>query len=183
MAQRLHRVTISVFARHSFHQVRRRGSQQWFHGHASMTAIETLPISQNERRRFCDGCLRLIYLEAGMEFMHWLFFGPSKLIAWHPYAGFIVGATLLAVAAACALQLSDRLDRQWFRQPAVLAGLLWLLFNLYELQVVAVFLGQGNQTRSLVRIDLLVLTPILYTLTGLAIYQGWQRVVGRRSNE
>ena len=60
-----------------------------------------------------------------MEFMHWLFFGPSKLIAWHPYAGFIVGATLLAVAVACALQLSNRLDRQWFRQPAVLAGLLW----------------------------------------------------------
>jgi hypothetical protein len=114
-----------------------------------------------------------------MELMNWIFFGPAKLIALHPYAGFLIGVTLLAAAAARSVQLSRGFDRQWFRQPAVLAGLLWLLFNLYELQVVAVFSQQPDQGKSLFRIDLLVLAPILYTLTALACYQGWQVIRGR----
>ncbi len=109
-----------------------------------------------------------------MELMNWIFFGPAKLIAWHPYAGFLIGGTLLSAAAARSVQLSRGFDRHWFRQPAVLAGLLWLLFNLYELQVVAVFSQQAGPGRSLFRIDLLVLAPILYTLSALALYQGWR---------
>jgi hypothetical protein len=106
-----------------------------------------------------------------MEILNWIFFGPAMLIAALPYAGFLIGVILLAGQAIRTLRLSKgAFDRAWFREPPVLAGLIWLIFNLYELQVAAVFAEKNPPATPMLRLDLLVVAPILYVLTGLAIY-------------
>ena len=48
-----------------------------------------------------------------------------------------------------------------------MAGLLWLIFNLYELQVSAI-LAKSDSGNTL-RMDLVILIPILYALTAAAV--------------
>jgi hypothetical protein len=105
-----------------------------------------------------------------MELLSWIFFGPAKLIALLSYAGFLVGGTLLAGQAIQTLRLRGTFNRDWFRHSAALAGLVWIIFNLYELQVGAVFGKQQLSGIGLFRIDLVVITPILYVLTAAAIF-------------
>jgi len=105
-----------------------------------------------------------------MELMNWLFFGPAKLIALAPYAGFGLGAALIALQAARSVLARNAFNRLWFRRPAVLAGLTWLIFNLYELQVAAVFAQTQAADQVLLRLDLTVITPILYVLSAFAAY-------------
>lgn len=102
-----------------------------------------------------------------MHFFNWIFFGPALLLAHMPYAGFAIAAVLIATQAAVTLLQSEALGRQWFRKAPVFAGLLWVIFNLYELQIVA--LTSANKASTL-RIDLMVLTPLLYVLTAYAVY-------------
>ena len=102
--------------------------------------------------------------------MNWLFFGPAKLIALAPYAGFGLGAAFIALQALRTVLAQSPLNRLWFRRPAVLAGLTWLIFNLYELQVAAVFAQTQAVDHVLFRLDLTVITPILYVLSAFAVY-------------
>jgi hypothetical protein len=101
-----------------------------------------------------------------MDFFQWIFFGPAKLIVVWPYAG-VAFATIL-IAAQLWLHLRDgrTFSLQFFREPAVFAGVLWLVFNAYELQVSAIAAKGGG---SFLRIDLMVLVPILYVMTAAAL--------------
>lgn len=102
-----------------------------------------------------------------MELLDWIFFGPAKLIAHWPYAGVITGGVLIATQAALTLRAGRRLDMGFFRAAPVFAGLLWWIFNAYELQVAATV--AADRSTGALRIDLMVLVPILYVLTLAAI--------------
>lgn len=102
-----------------------------------------------------------------MEFIHWIFFGPAKLVAIWPYAGVIIAAALIAVQAWLSRRRGTLFKRGFFREAPVFAGLLWLIFNLYELQLSAT-LAQ-NVIDTTLRMDLIILVPILYVLTCAAL--------------
>ena len=104
-----------------------------------------------------------------MDILDWLVFGPAKLIALLPYAGLGLGATLIGLQVARSWLAGAIINRLWFRRPAVLAGLVWLIFNLYELQVAAVFAKTQASGQVLFRLDLTIITPILYVLTAFAV--------------
>ncbi|MBL8525201.1 MAG: hypothetical protein JNN20_16040 [Betaproteobacteria bacterium] len=101
-----------------------------------------------------------------MDIFQWIFFGPAKLIAAWPYAGFAIGAVMIAVQAWRHLRLGRAYNQSFFREPAVFAGILWLIFNAYELQVSAIAAKSGD---TMLRIDLMVLVPILYVMTTVAL--------------
>lgn len=105
-----------------------------------------------------------------MDFLNWLLFGPAMLIDLAPYGGFGIGGALIVAQATRSISAGAALNRDWFRQPAALAGLTWLIFNLYELQVSAVFVKTQGPGQVLFRLDLTVITPILYVLTAYAVY-------------
>ena len=102
-----------------------------------------------------------------MELVDWIFFGPAKLIAVWPYAGFLIAALLIGVQAALSWRNGALFERGFFREAAVFAGLLWVIFNLYELQFAATF--QQKLAGSSLRMDLIILVPILYVLTLAAL--------------
>ena len=102
-----------------------------------------------------------------MELVSWIFFGPAKLVAVWPYAGILIGIALIAAQAWLSLQKGTLFGRDFFREAAVLAGLLWLIFNFYELQFAAVL--TQNKVESTLRMDLIILVPILYALTAAAV--------------
>ena len=102
-----------------------------------------------------------------MTFFNWIFFGPALLLQNLPYAGFAIAALLIGAQAARTLVRGETLGRQWLRKAPVFTGLLWVIFNLYELQIIA--LTAANKVSTL-RIDLMVLTPLLYVLTAYAVY-------------
>lgn len=109
-----------------------------------------------------------------MEFIQWLFFGPAKLIAhWH-YAGVFIGSTLIVGQLVLALRARRPLNISFFRAAPVFAGLLWWIFNAYELQISAVGAGAA------LRIDLVVLVPILYVLTIAAVVTILRSLGGNR---
>ena len=103
-----------------------------------------------------------------MEFVSWIFFGPAKLVAAWPYAGILIGIALIAAQAWLSLHNGTLFRRDFFREATVLAGLLWLIFNLYELQLAAVL--TQNKVESTLRMDLIILVPILYVLTLAAFF-------------
>lgn len=102
-----------------------------------------------------------------MELVNWIFFGPAKIVAGWAYAGILIGAALIGVQVWLARRKGAAIDRDFFRQAPVLAGLLWMIFNLYELQVVAIL--AKNPVGGALRMDLIILVPILYVLTFAAI--------------
>jgi hypothetical protein len=116
-----------------------------------------------------------------MELLSWIFFGPAKLVSLFPYAGFVIGGSFLGGQAIQTMRIRGTFNRDWFRQSAALAGLVWILFNLYELQVGAVFAKQQSSGTALFRIDLTVITPILYVLTAAAFFAAFQRSAGTGS--
>ena len=102
-----------------------------------------------------------------MEFLNWLFFGPAKLIAHWPIAGAVLGGVLIAAQIGLTLRAGRRFDTGFFRTAPVFAGLLWWIFNAYELQIVAT--SAPEPAGGTLRIDLMVLVPMLYVLTLAAI--------------
>ena len=103
-----------------------------------------------------------------MEFVSWIFFGPAKLVAVWPYAGLLIAIALIAAQAWLSWCKGAPFGRDFFREAPVLAGLLWLIFNLYELQLAAIL--SQNRVDSMLRMDLIILVPILYGLTLAAIF-------------
>jgi hypothetical protein len=113
-----------------------------------------------------------------MELFNWLFFGPSKLLAIWPLAGVAVAAVLIACQVALTLRSGRAVDLGFFRQAPVFAGLLWLIFNGFEAQMVVL----AGKSGGLLRIDLMVLVPILYVLTAVAVHsiaKQWRNGSGR----
>ena len=104
-----------------------------------------------------------------MELLSWLFFGPSRLLALWPYAGFVIAAILIGAQLMQSISAHHSFGRQWFRKAPVFTGLVWCIFNLYEMQMKAV-MPTAEATFTMARIDLIVLTPLLYVLTAFAIY-------------
>lgn len=100
-----------------------------------------------------------------MSLFEWIFFGPAKLIALWPYTGYVFGALLIAAELVLTLHAHESvwtIGLAFFRRAPVFAGLLWWIFNAYERQTVAT-------GAAALRIDLMVLVPILYVLTIAAI--------------
>ncbi len=108
--------------------------------------------------------------------MEWIFFGPAKLVAVWPYAGAAIAVALIATQAALNVRAAKPFGQQFFREAAVFAGFLWLIFGFYELQVAAALTtpaanaGKAKAVTELFRLDLVVLVPILYLLTAFAIW-------------
>ncbi len=113
----------------------------------------------------------------------WIFFGPAKLIALWPHAGIAVAGALVAVQAALNLRTGIAFDKSFFRKAPVFAGLLWMIFGFYEQQFQAVMAAPPSanagaiNSAPLLRLDLIVLTPILYLLTGFAFWMLWRSLV------
>lgn len=102
--------------------------------------------------------------------MDWLLFGPSMLIAHWPYAGYVVGAILGAVAVWRRLKIGLPFDLGFFRDPIVFAGILWMVFNAYERQTTAIASqSSGVGVTGAFRMDLIVLIPILYVMSAAAV--------------
>lgn len=101
-----------------------------------------------------------------MDILNWVFFGPAKLIQLWPYAGVVIAALLIILQFALTLRARKPFDGGFFRQAAVFAGLLWLIFNAFELQMAAIALKSAGTN---LRLELIVLVPILYVLTLAAI--------------
>ena len=109
-----------------------------------------------------------------MELTQWVFFGPAKLIALWPHAGIAIAGALIAVQVALNLWAGDSFDKTFLRKAPVFAGLLWLIFGFYEMQIQAVMIispanPAGSINAPLLRMDLMVLTPILYLLSAIAL--------------
>ena len=98
-----------------------------------------------------------------MQLVSWIFFGPAMLVAAWPFAGILIAAALIAAQTWLSLLRGTLLERKFFREAPVLAGFLWLIFNLYELQVTTI--SRQNLSGDALRIDLIILVPILYALT------------------
>ena len=73
-----------------------------------------------------------------MEFFNWLFFGPAKLIALWPYSGVALAVGLIAAQGWLRLRARKPFDKNFFREAPVFAGVLWLIFNAFELQMSAI---------------------------------------------
>ena len=102
-----------------------------------------------------------------MEILKWLFFGPAKLIALWPYAGVAIAGVLIAFQVWLKWRARRPFDIGFFREAPVFAGLLWLIFNAFELQMSAVSVPKAES--GMLRMDLIVLVPILYVLTIAAV--------------
>ena len=74
---------------------------------------------------------------------------------------------MIGLQAFLSRRKATLLQRNFFREASVLAGLLWLIFNLYELQVSAI--RAKNESGSTLRMDLVILIPILYALTAAGV--------------
>ena len=101
-----------------------------------------------------------------MEFFDWLFFGPAKLIGLWSYAGVAIAGLLVALQAWLTWRAQRPFDRSFFREAPVFAGVLWLIFNAFELQMSAI---AAKTVGGFLRLDLIVLVPILYVLTVAAV--------------
>ncbi len=118
-----------------------------------------------------------------MELVQWLFFGPAKLVAlWH-YAGLAIAAGLIAIQVWLNWRARKPFNTGFFREPTVFAGLLWLIFNGFELQMSAITAKSGGD---LLRLDLIVLVPILYAMTiaaGVSIVRQMKSIARRKSRD
>lgn len=116
-----------------------------------------------------------------MELAQWVFFGPAKIIALWPYAGAAIAVTLITLQVGINLKAGGPFDKAFFRKAPVFTGLLWLIFGFYEMQIQAVLAQPaGTDAPTLLRLDLIVLSPILYLMSAMAIYSLWQATVRRQ---
>jgi hypothetical protein len=117
--------------------------------------------------------------------MSWIFFGPAVLIAYWPYAGIAIAAMLIATQVILTARKSGVFDKNFFREAPVFAGLLWLIFGFYEMQMRAAMTsaGQPNEVMSFFRLDLVILVPILYLMTAAAIYSVVRQIRIKRNGK
>lgn len=104
-----------------------------------------------------------------MPIFELIFFGPRFLAEAHPLACFGVAAALIGLQAIMVLRAGGRFGIAFFRYAPTFAGVLWLVYGLYEPQVRAAFPNVG------IRFDLLVLVPILYAFSGVAFWSLWDQ--------
>ena len=97
-----------------------------------------------------------------MDYFSWVFFGPAKLLALWPYAGLVIAGVLIALQAWLSWRAHKPFDSGFFRMAPVFAGLLWLIFTAFEWQMSAL---AAKMEVGFLRMDLIVLVPILYVLT------------------
>ena len=110
-----------------------------------------------------------------METLSLLLYGPAILARSIPSSSFVIGGFLIAIQLGMFRLSRRRFERQFFRMAPTFGGLLWIIFGLYELQIQA-----GEKTlAAAIRLDLLVLTPILYVFTLLAAISLTQQARGR----
>ena len=83
-----------------------------------------------------------------------------------PYAGVAIAAVLIGAQVGLNARAGREFGFGFFREAPVFAGLLWLIFNGFELQMSAIMTRSGAQ----LRMDLMVLVPILYVLTAFAVF-------------
>ncbi|MEO8384908.1 MAG: hypothetical protein ABI583_06690 [Betaproteobacteria bacterium] len=102
-----------------------------------------------------------------MDVANWVFFGPSRLLAIYPYAGVAIAVAMIGLQACLSWRKGTLLQRNFFREAAVMTGLIWIIFNLYELQFSAIL--AKSESGSTLRMDLVILIPILYALSVAAI--------------
>jgi len=113
-----------------------------------------------------------------METLSLLFFGPAILARAIPASSFVIGGFLIAIQLVMFRLLGRRYDQQLFRMAPTFGGLLWIIFGLYELQIQA-----GETTLAApIRIDLLILAPILYVFSFLAVISLIQQIRGRAAD-
>jgi hypothetical protein len=110
-----------------------------------------------------------------MDTLSLLLYGPAILARAIPSSSFVIGGFLIAIQLGVFRLSRRRFDRQFFRMAPTFGGLLWIIFGLYELQIQA---GE-KALAAAIRLDLLVLTPILYVFTLLAAISLAQQVRGR----
>lgn len=110
-----------------------------------------------------------------METLSLLLYGPAILARAIPASSFVIGGFLIAIQLGMFRLSGRRYDRQFFRMAPTFGGLLWIIFGLYELQIQA----GGETLVAPIRIDLLVLAPILYVFSLLAAISLVQQLRGR----
>jgi hypothetical protein len=98
-----------------------------------------------------------------------IFFGPRLLAEAHPLACFGVAVAFIGLQAAMVSRTGGRFSIAFFRYAPTFAGVLWVVYGLYEPQVRAGFPNVG------IRFDLLVLVPILYVFSGVALWSLWHQ--------
>ena len=109
-----------------------------------------------------------------METLSLLLFGPAILARVLPASSFVIGGFLIAIQLGLFHIFGRRYDRQFYRMAPTFCGLLWIIFGLYESQIQA-----GEQTSiAPIRIDLLILVPILYVFSLLAAISLVQQIRG-----
>lgn len=100
-----------------------------------------------------------------MDILPTIMFGPAILAHAMPSAIFLIGGAAITLQVAFFLIQKRHFNQKFFRMAPTFAGLLWLIYGLYELQVQAV----GKPLTDFIRMDLFVLTPILYVFSVLAV--------------
>ena len=110
-----------------------------------------------------------------MNLLTTILYGPALLVHAMPFSCFVIGGFLIAVQLGLWRLQERRMEWQFFRMAPVFGGLLWIIFALYELQIQAV----TKVAELTIRLDLLVLTPILYVFTLVALVSLVQQLCGR----
>ena len=108
-----------------------------------------------------------------MSLLTAILYGPALLAHAMPLACFAIGGFFIAMQVGLWLLGKRRMERQFFRMAPVFGGLLWIIFAMYELQMQAV-----TKVALTIRLDLLVLTPILYVFTLVALLSLVQQLRG-----
>ncbi len=128
--------------------------------------------------------------------MSYFFLAPAYLIAAWPYAGILIAVVMIGLQAGLSARVAGRSTDEsvgderrgfglnFFREPLVFVGLLWLIYGFYERQMAAVVgLKAGtNVTTGLAnlslgsRFDLIILVPILYVMTAVALYSLYRQL-------
>ena len=110
-----------------------------------------------------------------MTILTTILYGPALLVQAMPLACFGIGGLFIALQLGLWRLGGRRMEWQFFRMAPVFSGLLWIIFAMYELQMQAV-----TKVAALpIRLDLLVLTPILYVFTLVALVSLVQQFRGR----
>ncbi len=102
-----------------------------------------------------------------MDFLS-IFFAPMALVAALPAAPFLIAAALAAGQIVLLVKHRQRYRLILWRRPLLFAAAIWMVYGLYEMQV------QATTPHANIRIDLLVLSPILYVFTLVACWWIWR---------
>ena len=98
-----------------------------------------------------------------MDFLA-LFYAPRALVQAWPAAPFLLAALFALAQLTLIVFREHRPAMILWRRPALFAAAIWVVYGLYELQV------QATNLYANIRIDLLVLAPILYVFSAVAVW-------------